>query len=311
MKSVVTGGSGFLGSTIAQLLLEQGHEVVVVDLLPPGSKGLHVDCRFVQGDVRNRELLAELFDGADEVFHLAGVLGTAELQESQELAIDVNIKGTVAVFETAVEHGVPRVFYPGKPNVWLNTYSITKYAAEQFARMSNLEHPDTKICSLRYYNAYGPGQALHPIRKIVPAFAAQAMRGLPLEVFGDGEQIVDMIYSRDLADLTIKFTRQCITDVVPDCGSGVGKTVNEVAALVNEHFGNNAGIKYLPMRSGETPRAVLTANLTELTTNFGLYDHSNYEESMKTTLEWYTDLSPSVLDEAARFYSWESARRPE
>jgi nucleoside-diphosphate-sugar epimerase len=306
LTTVVTGGSGFLGSTIARHLLAEGHEVTIVDLVEPGSKGLPVDCAFVRGDVRDKDLLGRLFAGVDEVYHLAGVLGTAELQESTELAVAVNIAGTVNVLETALETDVARVFYPGKPNVWLNTYTITKHAAEQFAQMFNGQSRYTRICSLRYFNVYGPGQALSPIRKIVPAFAVQAMRGLPIEVYGDGEQVVDMVYSRDLAELTVRFTGAGVTDRIPDCGSGRRVTVNEVAAACNDHFGNRAGIRHLPMRPGEVSGTILTADQTELEGILGDLRLTDYRESLHDTLDWYASLDPALLDKCAAFYGWSS-----
>ncbi|MEH1015654.1 NAD(P)-dependent oxidoreductase [Micromonospora sp. CPCC 206060] len=303
MRAVVTGGSGFLGSTIARYLLEEGHEVTILDRVTPGTKGLPVDAPFVQGDIRDRDLLDRVFQGADEVYHLAGVLGTAELQESVRDAVDINVSGTVNVFEAATALGVPRLFYPGKPNVWLNTYTITKDAAEQFGRMFN-GSGGTRICSLRYFNAYGPGQSLLPIRKIIPAFAVQAVRGLPLEVFGDGEQIVDMIYSYDIAALTVRFTRTERTDVVPDCGTGVQMSVNDVARSVNEYFGNQAGIRHLPMRPGETPNTVLTADTTALTGILGDLAVAPYESSLASTLDWYAKLPPELHDKTIAFYGW-------
>lgn len=303
MRTVVTGGSGFLGSTIAQHLLAEGHEVTILDRIPPGTKGLPVDAPFVQGDIRDRGLLDRVFRGVDEVYHLAGVLGTSELQETIHEAIDINVAGTVNVFEAATALEVPRMFYPGKPNVWLNTYSITKDAAEQFSRMFN-QVGSTRICSLRYFNAYGPGQALLPIRKIIPAFAVQAVRGLPLEVFGDGEQIVDMIYSYDIAALTVRFTRTENTTMTPDCGTGVRMSVNDVARSVNDYFGNSAGIKHLPMRPGETPNTVLTADTTALTGAIGDLDVAPYDSSLAATLDWYAALDPAVLDKTIAFYGW-------
>lgn len=304
MRILVTGGSGFLGSTIARRLLEDDHDVVIFDRIEPGAKGLPVDAPYIKGDIRDKSALVEAMRGAEEVYHLAGVLGTAELQESVQEAVEVNITGTVNTFESAIELGVSRMFYPGKPNVWLNTYTVTKEAAERFGRMYN-ELGATRICSLRYFNAYGAGQSLLPIRKIVPAFAIQAKLGLPIEVFGDGEQIVDMIYSRDIADLTIAFTRAGHTDSVPDCGTGVRVSVNDVARTVNEYFGSTAGIRHLPMRPGETPNTVLTADIGPLADVLGdAFKVSSYEESMAETLDWYAALDNDLIAKTVAFYGW-------
>src|SRR5262249_24827505 len=152
-----------------------------------------------------------------------------------------------------------------KPNVWLNTYSITKFASEQFARLYN-ETRDIRICSLRYFNAYGPNQATGPVRKIIPTFARQASCGRPIEIFGDAEQVVDMICSEDRGRITVDFMRTSYDGPPLDCGRGIRVTVNQVAAEVNRYFGNRSGVKYLPMRRGETPCTTLVAEIEPLRT---------------------------------------------
>jgi nucleoside-diphosphate-sugar epimerase len=269
-----------------------------------GVKGLQVDdAEFVKGDVRDIDALAQVFRGATEVYHLAAVLGTSELQESQQEAIEVNIGGTVSVLEAANRCSVQRLFYPSKPNVWSNTYTLTKVAAESFVHMWN-QTGTTRISSLRYFNAYGPGQAPRPIKKIIPAFAVQAMYGLPIEIYGDGTQVVDMVYSKDLAELTVRFTRGEFTDRIPDCGSGVSVTVNEVAASVNEFFGSEAGVRYLPMRPGESEHTTLTADNSELERTLGDLHLTDYRDALKTTLEWYSTLPAEEIARTAKYFGW-------
>jgi len=309
LKIVVTGGSGFLGSTLAVRLLEEGHDVTCVDVNEPGAKGgLMNSARFVRGDVRDKELLRKLFDGADEIYHIAGLLGTSELQTRITEAIEVNILSSVSVFEIATEMNVPRLFYPVKPSVWLNTYTITKAAAEQFARMFN-EYGKTRICALRYFNGFGPGQALLPIRKIIPAFAVQAMRGRPIEIFGDGDQSVDMVYSKDIAEVTIRFLRAGHTASNPDCGSGESMTVNEVAASVNDYFGNKAGVTYLPMRAGETESTQIASDMTELVSILGPLPITPYRTALDETLAWYAEQDAALIDKTMKFFGWQAGSR--
>src|SRR5215472_15575387 len=113
MKAVVLGGCGFLGSTIVSLLIEDGVDVVVLDTCQPGVKGLPVAAPWVKGSVLDSDLLNLVLRDADEVYHLAGMLGTSELQESVQSAIATNVIGAVNVFESARRVGVRRVFYPG------------------------------------------------------------------------------------------------------------------------------------------------------------------------------------------------------
>jgi len=237
------------------------------------------------------QFLREAFRDADEVYHLGGKLGTTELDDSIRNAVELNVIGAVNVFEAAVEARVPTVFYPTKPNIWLNTYTVTKVAAEQFAAIFNERFP-IRIRSLRYYNAYGPGQATGPVRKIIPTFAMQALGRRPLEVYGDGEQTVDMIYSADIGRITVDFTRSNHEGPAADCGRGIHLTVNEVAQAVNDVVGNPAGIRHLPMRRGEVEGTRLAADLSALRRALPDLAFSDWMETLASTIEWYAARQP-------------------
>jgi len=296
--AVVVGGRGFLGRAIVEELLQRGWDVRVID--PSSGKGgdLPSGVEHLAASILDRGALVEAFAGADTVYHLAGKLGTSELDDDIEGAVEVNVLGTVRLFEAAVDAGVRRVFYPTKPNVWANTYTITKYASERLAALYH-RSGRIEITSLRYFNAYGPGQSLGPIRKIFPVFAACALRGRPLQIFGDGEQVVDMIYSRDLARLTVEFgTSDAVPAETYDCGTGRGMTVNEVAEAINKAVGNRAGITHVAMRKGEVPGTKLVADTTEMLQVVGAFDFTPWDVALGASLAWYAALPKRVLDDA-------------
>jgi nucleoside-diphosphate-sugar epimerase len=229
---------------------------------------------------------------------MGGKLGTSELEDSMQAAVAANITGALNIFETSVAAGVPAVFYPTKPNVWLNTYTVTKVAAEQFAMIFNELHP-IQIRSLRYFNAYGPWQALGPVRKIIPYFAARALMGAPIEVYGDGEQTVDMIFSEDVGRITVDFMRSGYRGPAVDCGRGVELTVNEVAAAVNAVTGSRAGVVHVPMRRGETPGTRLVADIQHLAAAVTPLSFSDWMDSLANTVDWYARRDRSALATAA------------
>jgi UDP-glucose 4-epimerase len=294
MNTMVLGGSGFLGGAITEQLLRDGRNVGILDI-----SGSQADCdrrfgagavEFISGDIMDRELLRERFVGVDEVFHLAGKLGTTELDDTPTAAVEVNVLGSINVFEAATSCGVSRVFHASKPNVWLNTYSITKHAAERFAEMyARAEACDTLFRSLRYFNAYGPRQACGPVRKLIPTFVAQALASVPLEIYGDGQQIVDLIYIDDLARLTVHYMRApCASaGMAPDCGRGLPMTVNEVADAVNVVTGNTAGVRHLPMRRGEPAGTRLVAEMEPLLESVPGFRFTDWRESLIHTIDWY------------------------
>jgi UDP-glucose 4-epimerase len=289
ITSVVVGGMGFLGCSVVRELLDRGHCVTVMDrrasqeacdrLFGAGT----VLAR--DGDILDRGGLELVFRGAQEVYHFAGRLGTSELNKDVIGAIEANISGAVNVFEAARRASVSVVFYPSKPNIWLNTYTITKYAAEQFARLYSED--GLRVCSLRYFNAFGPGQAVEPIRKIIPTFALYAMWGRALPVYGDGNQTVDLIHSADLARVSVDFVRAQPRFGPLDLGRGIALTVNEVAVAVNSYFTNSSGIEHLPMRPGETPGTTLVADLAPLQKILGPLTFKDWAGALADTLAWY------------------------
>ncbi|MXV52919.1 NAD-dependent epimerase/dehydratase family protein [Pedobacter sp. HMF7647] len=308
MKCIVIGASGFVGSACVDELLGRGDEVIAFDRgikrkNPEAGHELSDKLKFVQGNILNKETLTPLFEGADEIYHLAGQLGTSELESSMRGAIETNILGALNVFETAIAVRVPKVFLASKPSVWLNTYTITKHTAEKIGSLLSRYHP-IEISVLRYLNIYGPGQKIYPVRKVLPAMAIQAMRGLPLHVYGNGNQTVDMIYVKDAARITVDVLRKKYNPNAMDCGTGTEMTVMEVAESVNEYFNNKAGIKNMPMRIGETPNTRLVADNTALFEHIGPIEFTPYQQALKESLAYYEHLPPHDIDAALNFYGF-------
>lgn len=302
MRAVVVGGRGFLGGAVVSELQRRGDEVAIID---PCVSQADCDAMFgrgnvnaIPGDMMRPADLSRAFEGADEVYHMGGKLGTSELDTMVHEAIAANITGAVNVFEAALAAGVPTVFYPTKPNVWLNAYTITKVAAEQFAQIYSARGA-IRIQSLRYFNAYGPGQALGPVRKIIPMFTARALNRIPIIVYGDGEQTVDMIYSEDVGKITVAFTRSPYDGVAIDCGRGIELSVNAVADLVNRITANPAGKRHVPMRPGETEGTRLVADIAPLKAVLPDLCFSDWETTLADTIEWYARLGKTRLAVAA------------
>ena len=302
MRVVVLGASGFLGGAVIQDLVARGDDVVAVDSKVHGDRWrAHPQVTHALADITKPETLAPVLADADEIYLFAAVLGTSELDSAVRQSVHTNVLGTLNVIEAALAARVPRMFFASKPHVWLNTYTITKHCAEQIGRLYTRYHP-IRICALRYLNVFGPGQKLYSVRKILPVFAAQALRGLPLQVYGDGEQTVDMLYSKDAARLTIDYLRTGVVDRTPDCGTGVAMTVNAVAESVNAYFGNRAGIQHVPMRKGETPRTHLVADTRELEEVLGPLQFTDYETALGESLDYYAQLDSHEIDAALSYH---------
>ncbi len=304
MRCLVTGGSGFIGSYIVEELTREGNEVIVVGI---DAEDAHVidGARYVEADITDADQIGRAMAGVDEVYHVAGVLGTSELLKLNQKAIDVNVIGTVNCLRTAQEAGVKRFFYPTKPNNWLNTYSITKYTAEQFCQLFRTT-TDMDVTILRLFNVYGPRQHLYPVRKAVPLFVAQALIGHPVTVYGSGEQDVDLVHARDTARTIISATRRGVTSLaggqVLDLGSGVPTSVNDLAAMIIRLSDSRSEIERLPMRPGEPVDSSIRADAQTASAWLDIGRFVDLEQGMKETIEYYHSKPREELVKTVEFH---------
>ena len=275
-----------------------GYEVSVLERDPWDSETWKGKVRVFLGDRRqDREAVIEAISQQDGVINLAGILGTMETLDNPRPSVDTNIHGALNTFEGCCPNsmnpnGVKGVQISVGNHFMNNTYSIMKTTAERFALMFNKEH-ETKIAVVRGLNAYGDYQKHKPIKKITPNFIVKALNQQPIAVFGDLEQIMDMIYARDIAAVLVRaltLEHNCYHTVF-EAGTGRCTSVNMIRSkIVNEQCGSKAGIKYLPMRAGEPERSVVLGN-PETLKPLGLSarDLTPLESGLERTIRWYRD----------------------
>ena len=280
MKILVTGGNGFIGSHLVALLRAKGHETLVFD------RAWMEEPVFL-GDVRDRTAVSEAVYKTDAVIHLAAILGTQETVDNPSPAAETNILGALNVFAACREHNRPGV-YITVGNRWMNNpYAITKDCSRRFAMMYNREH-GTRIAIVRALNVYGPGQSSWPIRKIIPTFIMAALQDRPLEVYGDGEQRMDMIYIDDAVEILARalLVDHGKYDSVFEAGTGIVPTVNEIACAVIAACDSSSPIVYLPMRPGEPPNSTVAGDPSTLAPlRFNSFVPFNI--GLARTVEWY------------------------
>jgi UDP-glucose 4-epimerase len=282
--TLVTGGNGFIGRATVKELLSNGRNVVVLD---PNGKPPVDGATVYLGDIRDDVAVTEAMAHADSWIHLGGVLGTQETIFNPRPAAHTNVLGGLNVLEAASQYDLPGINI-AVGNWWMNnTYSITKNTVERFAEMFRDER-GTKVTTVRGLNVYGPGQSVaapfgvSKVRKIMPAFICRALTGQPIEVYGDGEQIMDMIYIDDIAKTLVRALFATEENggypEAIEAGNGLDTNVlqiaKEVRAAVEELTGSTVAIKHLPMRPGEVPGAVVKADTSTLT-QIGV-NHSNF-----------------------------------
>ena len=298
MKVLIPGGSGFIGTWTCRELEAQGHEPVVFDrhMRPGLFDEATGDFSFILGDVRDATAVTEAVAHVDAVIHLAGVLGTAETVANPRPAAETNILGALNALEACAHYGVPLVNIAVGNWFEFSPYSVTKHCAERFCEVYR-RHRGVRVAVVRALNAYGPGQALpHPwghsrVRKVIPSFCARALSGEPVEVYGDGRQVMDMVHARDVARVLVAALGYD-GDQILEAGTGRPTTVTDIAEMVCTEVQAQAGIaahiRRLPMRPGETPGAVVLADPASLAPlGLGPQDMTRLEDGIRETVAHY------------------------
>jgi UDP-glucose 4-epimerase len=246
--------------------------------------------------MRDDVAVTEAMAHCDAFIHLAGVLGTQETIQNPRPAALSNMQGGLNVLEAAAQYQVPGV-YIGVGNHWMNnTYSISKTMVERFVDMFNNDR-GTHVNVVRAMNAYGPGQSVAKpygnsrVRKITPSFVCRALHGHDIEIYGDGEQISDMVFVGDVADTLVRAAGLAfIGKVLPpiEVGPAKSNTVNEVAELIIRLTNSSSKIKHLPMRPGEIPGAVVSADIESMQrAGVDPGDFVPLEDGMRQTINYF------------------------
>jgi UDP-glucose 4-epimerase len=234
MRIVITGGNGFIGAAALREAQAQGHDAWSFD---------RSDGNDIMGSLDGLK-------GADCVIHLAGVLGTHELFNSVQEAIDVNITGSYRIMDWCLKNEANYVGIT-MPDAFPSIYTATKIASQRLA--TALHHSrGLRVSHVRAFNAYGPGQKYgpgHP-QKIIPTFAALAWRQVPIPIWGDGNQTVDLVHVDDIARILVDATTLINNEMV-DAGTGTAVTVNQVADYVLRVTKSGGSVEHRAMRDGE------------------------------------------------------------
>jgi UDP-glucose 4-epimerase len=282
MRIGVTGSSGFIGSKVIHELHARGHGAVEID----HHQGI---------DILSPDL-HDALEPCDGVIHLAGVLGTSELFDNAEMAIDVNVKGTLRVLQACEDLHIGYVGIT-MPRVWDNVYQATKQCSRNLASAWH-RHFDVPVSHVRAFNVFGPGQKVGMPYKIIPTFSAKAYLNKPISIWGDGTQHVDLVYVSDVARMLVQ-ALQFGDDEVFDAGTGQSMTVNEVAYRVLSITHSEAGVEYLPMRKGEHGDGVVATgegwDLLGWQPLFTVDDLTYTVESYKSVIMGATWTQPSSL----------------
>lgn len=266
MKALITGGAGFIGSHLVDLLLAKGWEVRVIDNL---SNGHYRNISQHEGNPQFSFLESDIvepfprhtFTGVDYVFHMAALADIVPSIDDPQKYHRVNVDGTVNVLEASRQAGVKKLIYSassscyGIPDTYPTPedaeirprypYAFTKYISEQYVLHWH-EIYKLPVISLRYFNVYGPRVRTNgTYGAVFGVFLAQKAAGLPFTVVGDGSQTRDFTYVTDIARANLMAALSSVNGEIINLGSGHTYSVNELVRLLD------GPVTYVPKRPGE------------------------------------------------------------
>jgi len=250
-RAIVTGGAGFIGSHLTDLLMEKGYEVHIIDNLSGGKKeNIHPDAILHEADVRNLADIEPIFEGVEFVFHLAALPQVQYSIEEPVKTGEINMGGTLNVLLAARSANVKKVIYSASSAAYgdqetsplhegllpkpKSPYGLQKYIGEHYLRIWS-EVYGLPTVSLRYFNVFGPRQSsTGAYASVIAKFLDQRKKGLPLAITGDGLQTRDFVHVKDVAraNFFAAINENMKGGEVINIGSGESYSVNDIARII-------------------------------------------------------------------------------
>lgn len=304
MKILVTGGAGFIGSHVSNLLLEQSHQVTIFDNLSHSSKEtVDIKADFIEGDLLDQLKLEKILPGHNAVIHMASLIEVGESVKKPVYFAENNILGTVKLLEAMRKTEVKKIIFSSSACVYgnpkntpiteddffgeqENPYGLTKVCMEQFCKLYH-DLFDFDVTILRYFNPYGPGELHQPETHAIPNFIKAILNKQPIPLFWKGEQIRDFIYIDDLVKAHILPLNQTGLHIY-NVGTQTGSKVIDVVKKIFEILGYDVPVEDKGERKGDVP--ILVASSEKIEKELGWKAEVNLEEGLRKTIDFYQNL---------------------
>lgn len=302
MKILITGGSGFIGSHIAELYQNRAGEIRVLDNLRTGYRHNLDGIRhtFIEGSITDRERVRSAVEGVDYIFHLAALVSVPESMAKPGECVDINVHGLLNVLEEATAAGVKKLVFASSAAVYgddptvpklesmlpepKSPYAITKLDGEYYLGMFQNEGR-LETAAIRFFNVFGPRQdPKGAYAAAVPIFIEKALRGEDITIFGDGGQTRDFIYVKDIAGaLSFAAETPGVTGVF-NAGYGGQITINELAEKLIQSAGSSSRILHAAERAGDVRHSRASADKLLAA---GWQPRHSLEEGLTRTIEFF------------------------
>jgi len=304
---LITGGCGFIGTNLVKRLLQDGHEIFVIDDLSSGFKQhIHEKIVMIKGSIEDNSKLAECFSyKPDYVIHLAALFANQNSVEHPYKDLSVNGLGMINLLEWCKKTKVKKVLYSSSSCVYGNKimmnendndlcpdtpYAITKLLGENYAKFWSSHH-GLDVVTVRLFNVYGPGDFPGIYRSVVPNFIKLALQGKPLIITGTGYETRDFSYLEDVVEGICKvlFAETDPGDIF-NIATGIKTSILEIANTINSHCKNNSEIIF------EKPRKwdhVIhrQANIDKINSLLGFTPKTGIDEGIKKTCDWLAGIT--------------------
>ena len=301
MRVLITGGSGFIGSHLAEYFQGKA-DVRVLDNFSTGFGGnlAGIECEVIEGSILDRERVREAMRGVDYVFHLAAMISVPESMENPTGCAETNIVGTLIVLEEAARAGVRKLSLSSSAAIYGNNpvmpkrekmipepaspYAISKLDGEYHCRLFAATGRVATV-ALRYFNVFGPRQnPASAYAAAVPIFIHRALRNEPITIYGDGGQTRDFIFVRDVARANAFFATESAETGVFNVARGGTISIRELAERIVRLTGSRSEIVHGPERAGDVRHS--TASLEKLSAA-GFAAAVDFDEGLRETIESY------------------------
>jgi len=304
VKTLVTGGGGFIGSNVVRALLERGDDVRVLDNFSTGSRRnlAGLDVEVVEGELRSYERVHNAVRGTEVVFHL-GALGSVPRSVQDPLTSSaVNVEGTLNVQLAARDEGVRRVVFASSSSIYgnqselplrevmapdpISPYGVAKLAAERYCVSFSRVYDSFETVVLRYFNVFGPRQdPTSQYAAVVPLFITAIAAGEPVTIFDDGEQSRDFTYVDNVVAANLLAADAAgANGRIFNISGGTPTSVNELAVTIGRLLGKPVERRYLPARPGDLRNS--WADVSEARSLLGFEPQVELEEGLRRTADY-------------------------
>ena len=291
---LVTGGAGFIGSNIVDALVQQGHNVRVIDNLSTGSKNniIHVldKIDFIEGDIRDTAVVRSAADGVDYILHQAAIPSVPRSFEDPRSSLQVNGAGTLELLKAGVDNKVKCFVYASSSSVYgdkndfhpKSPYGVSKLLGEQYCLLYNKLYKLNTVC-LRYYNVFGPRQ--NPDSQyaaVIPKFIKKMIQGESPVIYGDGKQSRDFTYVNNVVKANLSIRKSGVYNIA--CGRST--SLNELFSFIKDILRVSINPVYADARPGDIKFSCAEIDETiykpDIYLKEGLILTINYMKSVKT-----------------------------